>query len=531
MTPEFNLLDEDWIRVLCSDYTIKEVSLMDALIHAQSYRDLAGELKTQDVAVLRLMLAVLHTVFSRVNVEGVSDPIEDEETAVERWAELWTNKQFPEEAIRNYLESYRDKFYLFHSKYPFYQVPEANIGTEYTSAKLNGELSESNHKLRLFPIRTGKLRNQVTFPEAARWLLYVNGYDDTSAKPKGKNLPSPGAGWLGRLGIVTASGNNLFETLMLNLTLLQDGEKVWGNDVPVWELQEPHKEERKEIPIPDNLAELYTLQSRRLLLKRENDQVTGYYLLGGDFFSRENAFPEQMTIWRKNKDKKNGPVIFQPKRHDASRLIWRDFASLALQQEDHHIPGIVSWLTQLKEMEILPADNMIRLQITSVQYGDKDFFVTDEFGDSLSFVAELLTKKGKVWQTLVLDEIERCEKRANYVADLARDLVRAAGGDDAEEISQGRQAKENFFYQLDIPFRTWLESLQPWQTDEIRYEKQEEWNLLADKVARKLGREMAEATGQKAFVGRKDAESGKYYNAAEALNWFNYHITKIQKEG
>ena len=56
---EFNLLEEPWIRVLCPDCTIQEVSLTRALLHAQEYTDLAGELPTQDVAVLRLLLAVL----------------------------------------------------------------------------------------------------------------------------------------------------------------------------------------------------------------------------------------------------------------------------------------------------------------------------------------------------------------------------------------------------------------------------------------------------------------------------------------
>ncbi len=531
MTAEFNLLDEKWIRVLLPDYTVKEVSLLDALIDAHQYRDLAGEMKAQDVAVLRLLLAVLHTVFSRVNAKGKTDPIVEDQDAIERWADLWEKKQFPEEPIRQYLEKYRDRFYLFHPDYPFYQVPEASIGTSYSAAKLNGELSESSNKLRLFPVRSGELRNSVTYSEAARWILYVNGYDDTSAKPKGKNLPSPGAGWLGRLGIITASGNNLFETLMLNLTLLQDGEKVWGENLPVWELNEPHKEERREIPIPDNPAELLTLQSRRLLLKRENGKVVGYSLLGGDFFQRENAFTEQMTIWREVKNKKAGEAYFQPKRHDPTRQIWRDFSILVAQKEGRHLPGIVRWLARLKGMDILPGEGMIQLNVISVQYGDKDFFVTDEFGDSLSFEAELLTKKGAIWQELVLDEIDRCEKRAYYVGLLAKNLVRAAGGGEQEEDDQCLQAKEKFFYRLDIPFRKWLNSLEPWQNGEVRHEKSIEWNDTADKTARRLGREMAEEAGLNAFTGRKDPDSGNYYSASGSLNWFNYQMTKIEKEG
>ena len=104
----------------------------------------------------------------------------------------------------------------------------------------------------------------MEYAAAARWLLYVNAYDDTSAKPKEKGLPSPGVGWPGKLGLIAAVGDNLFQTLMLNLTFLKDGRSLWeGEDRPVWE-REPSKKERQEIAVPDNLAELLTLQSRRL---------------------------------------------------------------------------------------------------------------------------------------------------------------------------------------------------------------------------------------------------------------------------
>ena len=67
---EFNLLDEPWIRVLLPDYQVKEVSLTEALLKAHTYVDLAGELPTQDVAVLRLLLAVLLTIFLREDEKG-----------------------------------------------------------------------------------------------------------------------------------------------------------------------------------------------------------------------------------------------------------------------------------------------------------------------------------------------------------------------------------------------------------------------------------------------------------------------------
>lgn len=56
---EFNLLTEPWIRVRLRDNTVREVSLTEALVSAQDYADLAGEMPTQNAAVLRLLLAVL----------------------------------------------------------------------------------------------------------------------------------------------------------------------------------------------------------------------------------------------------------------------------------------------------------------------------------------------------------------------------------------------------------------------------------------------------------------------------------------
>ena len=110
--------------------------------HAQEYMDLAGEMPTQDAAMLRLLLAVLFTVFSRVDEMGEPEPLEDERTTLwsagERAVASWDVSR--KQPIRDYLEQWKDRFWLFHPERPFWQVPEAKIGTEYSAAKLNGEL-------------------------------------------------------------------------------------------------------------------------------------------------------------------------------------------------------------------------------------------------------------------------------------------------------------------------------------------------------------------------------------------------------
>lgn len=136
----FNLLDEPWLSVVVDDKgSTKEVSLLDLFINAHQYKDLAGDTKTQDFAVLRVLLAVLHTVFSRFDADGnpydyleiderfrqIEEVEEDdidkyEEDLYDTWTNLWEQGKFPE-IISQYLEKWRDRFYLFDDDYPFFK--------------------------------------------------------------------------------------------------------------------------------------------------------------------------------------------------------------------------------------------------------------------------------------------------------------------------------------------------------------------------------------------------------------------------
>lgn len=538
--PEFNLLDEPWIRLMKSDCTVQEVSLKDALIRAHEFKDFCGELPTQDVAVLRLLLAVLHTVFSRVDEHGDEAPLISASDAMARWKSLWSIGQLPEEPIESYLGQWHDRFWLFHEICPFWQVPEASKGTAYTAAKLNGNLSESSNKVRLFPSRAGGIKTELTYPEAARWLLYVNAFDDTSAKPKGKGLPSPGVGWLGKLGLIYAGGQNVFETLLLNLTLLKDGSELWSEDNrPVWELESPRSAERVEIVMPDNPAALLTLQSRRLLLCRDRGKVTGFSLLGGDFFQRENAFAEQMTVWSSNRAKEHEPPLYLPRRHDPARQMWRDFGSLFMQDPQGHQPGVVRWYNNLTKLMAWQKQLLTTFRIASVQYGDKDFFITDTYGDAVTLHAGLVSEMGRAWQQWVRDEIERCEELAYQIGWFAESLAKAAGGDNGKQVAE--KTREQFFARIDRPFRHWLAAIEPDDSaDQEDQEKQAEqmrqqWRQTAQKMAMQYGAELIRQEGTTAFVGRevkekiKGKEVSVFYCAPEAYERLKWHIYQIYR--
>lgn len=528
---EFNVLDEPWIRVMKDDCTVEECSLIQVLTDCHKYRRLAGELPTQDVAILRLLLAVLHTIFSRVDAQGTPNPLDDRSEAVNRWAELWRAGRLPEKPILDYFEKWRDRFWLFHPEYPFWQAPGAKIGTGYSSAKLNGELSESANKSRLFPLRTGSGKERLTYGEAARWLVTLNGFDDTSAKPKEKGLPSPGAGWLGKLGLIYAEGNNLFETLMLNLVLLRNGVTLEDEQRPVWEKDKPKSDERTEIAMPDNQAELLTLQSRRLLLQRDKSGVTGYSLLGGDFFPKENAASEQMTLWKQRDAKTNA---ISPRRLNPDKQLWRDFSVVTGTGEGTKTPGVVAWIAKLGEKRILNRRHTTCFRTAGVKYGDKDFLVEDVLQDYLYLHTSLLEESGSKWVDLIQRKIEQTEKGANILGDFADGIFIAGGGDAKGSTREAvrKQAVQAYYAAVDLEFRKWLLAIDPERgyDEELCAEKDEQWREVAYKIAMQRARRIVNNAGELAFVGRwiEGRSKGKerFVSSSSEFNRFAARIKK-----
>ena len=541
-TMEFNLLREPWVRVRTQDGTIRTVSLTDALLHAHAYVDLAGEMPTQDAAMLRLLLAVLHTVFSRVDGNGVPAPFEEPRDALQRWGELWQLGHFPEQPIRDYLDKWQDRFWLFHPERPFWQVPEVRNGIEFGGKKLNGERSESGHTVRLFQNVSGGECEKLTYAQAARWLVYLNGYDERGGRPKAGNKPRHGVGWLGQIGFIIVKGKNLFETLMRNMVLAEREEDLLEEQKPCWELNQIRTEQSTEVPMPWNAAELLTLQSRRIILKRSLDMkgVAGYGLLGGDYIEPRDAFSEKMTIWRRV-SKENEKRVYMPQQHDPSRQLWREFP--AILNKESHKPGVLNWNLQLQNKGILSRKEQIVFQIVGVRYDEQEASVKDCYTDQLSVQLELLNVLGRRWTERIEREVQNCMEAAEKIGQLDKGLKLAGGLDpsrfkafkDAQKMTEAARAQ--FYFAVDQPFRRWLQGIDP-ETDEP-VEKAAEWQVQAYRLAAELGKQMVEQAGTAAFIGhrvpdKKNPEKSYLYTAPKAYNSFLYDLRKLypkQDEG
>ena len=533
---EFDLLTEPWIRVRLKDNTVQEVSLTEALVSAQDYVDLAGEMPTQDAAVLRLLLAVLFTVFSRVNVKGEPEPLEKRGQALRRWSELWQLGHFPAEPIRDYLEQWKDRFWLFHPTHPFWQVPTLCNGIAFGGKKLNGERAESGNKTPLFQNVSKTECEVLSYAQAARWLIYQNGYDERGGRPKAGNKPRHGVGWLGQIGFVAVKGKNLYETLLRNMAFPTEQDALREEQQPCGEREQVRAEQSVKIVMPKNQAELLTLQSRRILLKRSETVpgVVGYEVLGGDYWDSENAFGEQMTLWSRT-SKKNEKMTYKPQQHEAGKQLWREIPSM-LDPEGRK-PGVLTWNQQLQSLRILSRKEQIVLNMVGIRYDNQEASVKDVYTDQLAMQLAVLDELSRPWTVRINQEVERCEKAAESIGVLCKEL-KLAGGLDYNQVKGFKEtqkvtedARAQFYFAVDQPFRQWLQEIDPEQDDPD--EAVLRWQAQARSIAEELGAKMVREAGNAALkghriaVGDKKTERTILYTSPKAYNRFRASLREI----
>ena len=534
---EFNLLTEPWIRVRLRDNTVREVSLTEALVSAQDYVDLAGEMPTQNAAVLRLLLAVLFTVFSRVDVKGEPRPLMQSDDALERWSALWQLGHFPAEPVRDYLEQWKDRFWLFHPTHPFWQVPTLSNGIAFDGKKLNGERAESGNKTPLFQNISKTECAVLTYAQAARWLIYQNGYDERGGRPKAGNKPRHGVGWLGQIGFVAVKGKNLYETLLRNMVFSTGQNAIQEEQAPCWEREHIRTEQSVEIVMPKNQAELLTLQSRRILLIRSEEMpgVVGYEVLGGDYWDSENAFGEQMTLWRRT-SKENEKVTYEPQQHEMGKQLWRELP--AMLDPEGRKPGVLIWNQKLQSLRILSKKEQIVISMVGIRYDDQGASVKDVYTDQLEMQLATLNDLGRKWTVRINREVQRCEETAKNIGTLCMELKLAGGMDynkvkgfkDKQKVTE--DARAQFYFAVDQPFRQWLQAIDPEQDDPD--EAALRWQTRARSIAEKLGKQMVMEAGNAALKGRrivvdkdKKTEHTSLYTSPRAYNHFRARLWEI----
>ena len=394
-------------------------------------------------------------------------------------------------------------------------------------SKLNGEISQSNNKKNIFSLYSGKDFDSMSYAQAARWLVFTQAYDDVALKPQGENSHSASVGWLGKLGLIYLLGDSLFETLMLNLVLINNSH-VESFQKPIWEKDTICYDERVPIVFPDNLAELYTIQPRRIHLFRNEDEITHFHILAGDLVSSNNAFEEPMTAW---KNEKKPYLGFTPLEHDSPKQMWREFSAL-YHKDGNECAGIISWYKNiLLPAKVINKSRMTKTAIVALQYDKSSTHkFVNFYSDSLDMHSDLLSELGADWRNSIEIEISKCSELAGAIAYLAQNLYVASGGSNSKKDKHYTEipdaVKSQLYFRLDLPFREWLRSIDPECYDEKnKYEKQKLWQITAKSIALSYAKELAAETNETAIIGHR--ADGKMYSVPRAMNTFRSSLNKI----
>ena len=550
----FNLLDEPWISVIVDEKGHnKLVSMTDVFKHASEYKALAGDMKTQDFALLRVLLAALHTVFSRYDIQGNSrefdsgEDTEDDfnEETMDIWREVWNSKKFPD-AVFKYLEQWHDHFYLFDDKYPFFQVLKQDIDSkklggkspsEISGKNINRLISESNNKIAVFSPKDNVDNNKssLTEPQLARWIITLQSYAGLADKTMfGTEKYKASKGWLFDLGGIEIIGANLFETLMLNCVLVDEMQSPEKKQKPCWEYSGTENIENSFYDtFIDNISQLYTRWSRAIYINPDIsvDKPISVSIVKLPDINHKNAFIEPMTVWQYNKEGENKDK-YTPRKHRTEEAMWRSFGLLTSQElydgsVKNHKPGIMEWLNEIKH-DI--AGSSISLQAVSMKDdGNATSWVpTDEICDTLYIDEVVVTDNADDgWVYRINNEVEYTRSAIGFIyKQFLLDIceIRNRSKDDATKYS-AKYISQAYFL-VDQPFREWLANIKP---KDSMNERCTQWRNTLHNILIDEAKGMLENATLRDFTGRPSDQSEKEStkNIITAYNIFTSRLKKL----
>ena len=554
----FNLLEEPWIWVITDKKgSSEQVSLIDLFQNAHIYKQLAGETQMQNFAILRLLLAVLHTVFSRFDSQETAYPYlvlddrfkqleevdEDDldeyaDNLMATWQGLWERKSFPE-IIVEYLWLWKDRFYLFDNKYPFYQVTKEELEqrpikagrgskpTEIMPKTINRSISESGNKIALFSPRyeTDGNKNRISEAELARWLILYQGVVGTGDKARyadfeGKNSK----GWLYDIGGIALRGLTLFETLVLNLALLHPEEQYQAMiQRPCWEQTGGEIISKLLLGYPvNNLAELYTNWSRAIFIDPEIELGTDLTISTVKLpeIEHQNQFLESMTLWgyRTRGDNKDS---YTPERHRINSALWRSFGTTFLMKDANaKRPGIIDWFYEIKKITS-QTNAIVESYGTESDGNPASWLPVEEYFDILDINEHVLADvQEDGWVERINDEVEKTKEIIENTFGRFVNEVKAIRNIDGNDFTN--KLKLQAYYEVDEPFRLWLNSL---QVNENKDERVKEWRKTLRKIMKNQADFLVQSAGHRDYKGVFGKDK-PFKNIATAYNQFDYWLSR-----
>ncbi|MEZ6043685.1 MAG: type I-E CRISPR-associated protein Cse1/CasA [Planctomycetaceae bacterium] len=296
----FNLIEKPFIPCVIANGERVEFGLLETLARAHEIRELRDESPLVTIALHRLLLAILHRNFGPDSYDS--------------WKTLWDAGKFDTRKLSDYFEAWYTRFDLFDDQHPFYQDASLQADKVDAAARLVRHVAQTftdslfNHTIQnSFPL--------LSFAEVARHLIVEQSL-----------AMSGGAGYVSSHQsysmLFLATGNSLFETLMLNLVWYDPTHPIPSRkDLPTWEQDSVATNNRA----PRGYLESLTWQPRRIRLIPEENGVREIVYIKGPRCEHVALRPDPMLAYRASKQSGVYPYSFSPER-----ALWRDSSALFL---------------------------------------------------------------------------------------------------------------------------------------------------------------------------------------------------------
>ncbi len=516
----YDLRSEPWVAVRIDD-RIEELSLREVFHRAGDIRALAGEIATQNAAILRLLLVIVRRA------------IPDERHGPEAWGHLWAERLLPLAEIDAYLDAQGERFDLLSTSTPFLQCAGLTASKTSGLVKLIAEVPAGEQ---YFTTRGGRGVTSLSYAEAARWLIHCHQFDVSGIKTGavgdsrvkgGKGYPI-GTGLAGRFGLVFVEGANLRETLLLNLVLPYrrfDDDP----DLPVWERPTLGAGADPKHTQPAGTNDLVTWPIRRVLLHHNGVEVVDVLITNGDPLHARNLHSfEHHSAWRRsaNQEKVIGGVAYMPRQHDPARALWRGLDGILVERaaggavrneaDTMRPPNVLSWLADQRQQGRLSPETHVSLHAIGMSYGTQDSMIEATYDDALEMRANVLTDP--TIMAVAVRAVEAASEAVWTLGTLAGNLASASG---REPAGARERAREFGFHDLDGRFRIWLSSLGASEPADAGAR----WTSICRESIAAEGARLVREAGPDAVLGRH--VNGKHLDAALADVWFRASLAKL----
>lgn len=343
-----NVAFDDWIPVLTTNGSPEKASLVSVLSEGRKYADLSVR-PHERVALMRLFICVCHAA-----LDGPKN--------YDEWLDV--SDKLPE-AVKKYLEVWKDSFELFHPEKPWLQVAGLSKRQETTSgqndisewtpvSKLNFTFATGNtstlfdhegmseeRKVKLEDTVLSMLTFQCFSPGGLISQVYWNGKQSNKTS---KDAPCVPASMIH----VFLRGQNLLDSIHLNLPTHEQVKLSYGGyslGKPLWEMVPSSFSDVSNV---ENATKTYLgrlLPMTRLVLL----STSGQEMLLGDglvYSPFTDGFPPEPTatvIIRQNGKKQERAVL----SYKPSKAVWRELAALVVKRKADNSGGALSlWAIQ-----------------------------------------------------------------------------------------------------------------------------------------------------------------------------------------